>query len=89
MKKKAIRRQLNTILANLEAMQVDLEEVLAYVPSGVGDPLPEPDIMPSTWTPGTGTRVNTPWASVSTTVDHDDLRTYEIMPDGTRRECEE
>jgi hypothetical protein len=66
MRKRAIRRKLNTILAKLETMQVEIEEALA-----------EQSPTPLKWRPHDDTE------------NYADLRTYEIMPDGTRRECEE
>ena len=106
MKKKAIRRQLSTILAKLETMQMEIEATLANIDmyalgiDGEWNPpaYPGNEYLPCVrdhgpigvipqeavgwYDPNTMTGTSVP-------TEHTDLRTYEIMPDGTRRECAE
>lgn len=86
-----LRQQLNTVLAKLEAIQAELER-----PSPVGPPyLPMPQGPPyyPVWTKTNTTAeseiddANLPRRTQNS--ESMDWRTYEIMPDGTRRECAE
>jgi ABC-type Zn uptake system ZnuABC Zn-binding protein ZnuA len=79
-KKKAIRRQLNTILAKLETMQVEIEEALAGQQPGDSEEynanLRTYEVHPD--------ETSSP---ASSTVDYANLRWRTQNPDGTWRDC--
>jgi hypothetical protein len=81
-RKRAIRRKLNTILAKLETMQVEIEEALAGQQPGDSEQY-NADLR------SYSIHSDTPNSPASSTVDYANLRWRTQNPDGTWRDCVE